>query len=129
MLRLLCEQLGIHANTTAIGSLKALYQNADRTLANHRAWVREKLGLAAYDTSAEERLRAALSQQAIDAASVDELSTSAEQWLFDNKIVLPGTQLQCGRLLAQSQARHGIPPLAHAPPAYSGRSLDRNIWG
>ena len=65
MLRMLCEQLGIHANTTAIGSLKALYQNADRTLANHRAWVREKLGLAAYDTSAEERLRAALSQQAI----------------------------------------------------------------
>ena len=90
MLRLLCEQLGIHANTTAIGSLKALYQNADRTLANHRAWVREKLGLAAYDTSAEERLRAALSQQAIDAASVDEVFNSAEQWLFDNKIVLPG---------------------------------------
>mgnify|MGYP003584230574 CR=1 FL=1 len=90
MLRMLCEQLGIHANTTAIGSLKALYQNADRTLANHRAWVREKLGLAAYDTSAEERLRAALSQQAIDAASVDEVFNSAEQWLFDNKIVLPG---------------------------------------
>ena len=37
MLRLLCEQLGIH--TTAIVSLKTLYQNADRTLANHRAWV------------------------------------------------------------------------------------------
>lgn len=88
MLRLLCEQLRI--STTAIASLKALYQNADRTLANHRAWVRERLGLLAYDAGAEERLRAALSQQAIDAASVDELFNSAGQWLFDNKIVLPG---------------------------------------
>ena len=88
MLRLLCEQLRI--STTAIASLKALYRNVDRTLANHRAWVRERLGLLPYDAGAEERLRAALSQQAIDAASVDELFNSAGQWLFDNKIVLPG---------------------------------------
>lgn len=68
---MLCEQLNI--STTAIASLKALYQNADRTLANHRSWVQETLELSDFDPSAQARLHAALSQQAIDAASVDEL--------------------------------------------------------
>lgn len=91
MLNLLCEQLGIH--TTAIASLKSLYHNADRTLGNHRAWVREKLLFSAFDSSAEERLKAALSQRAIDASSADELFNSAQEWLFDNKIVLPGRRI------------------------------------
>lgn len=91
MLNLLCEQLGIH--TTAIASLKSLYHNADRTLGNHRAWVREKLLFSAFDSSAEERLKAALSQRAIDASSADELFNSAQEWLFDNKIVLPGKRI------------------------------------
>jgi TnpA family transposase len=91
MLNLLCEQLGIH--TTAIASLKSLYHNADRTLSNHRAWVREKLLFSAFDSSAEERLKAALSQRAIDASSADELFNSAQEWLFDNKIVLPGRRV------------------------------------
>lgn len=91
MLRMLCGQLNISA--TAIASLKALYQNADRTLANHRSWVQETLELSDFDTSAQARLQAVLSQQALDAASVDELSVAAEQWLFDNKIVLPGKRV------------------------------------
>ena len=61
MLKMLCEQLGIHS--TAIASLKSLYSNADRTLSNHRAWVREQLLFSTYDSNAEERLKAALSQQ------------------------------------------------------------------
>jgi TnpA family transposase len=91
MLSMLCEQLGIHS--TAIASLKSLYSNADRTLSNHRAWVREKLLFSTYDPNAEERLKAALSQQAIDASSVDELLASAQEWLFDNRIVLPGQRV------------------------------------
>lgn len=88
MLNLLCEQLGIH--TTAIASLKSLYLNADRTLGNHRIWVRDKLLFSAFDPSAEERLQAALSQRALDASSSEELFNSAQEWLFDNRIVLPG---------------------------------------
>lgn len=88
MLNLLCDQLGIH--TTAIASLKSLYLKADRTLGNHRTWVREKLLFSAFDSNAEERLQAALSQRALDASSSEELFNSAQEWLFDNKIVLPG---------------------------------------
>ena len=76
MLTMLCEQLGIHS--TAIASLKSLYSNADRTISNHRAWVREQLLFSTYDSNAEARLQAALSQQAIDASSVDELLASAQ---------------------------------------------------
>lgn len=59
MLKMLCEQLGIHS--TAIASLKSLYSNADRTISNHRAWVREQLLFSTYDSNAEARLQAALS--------------------------------------------------------------------
>lgn len=90
MLNLLCEQLGIHA--TAIATLKSLYLNNDRTLSNHRAWVREKLLFSVFDTRAEERLKAALARQAVDASSVEELFNCAQEWLLDNKIVLPGTR-------------------------------------
>ena len=56
MLKMLCEQLGIHS--TAIASLKSLYSNADRTISNHRAWVREQLLFSTYDSNAEARLQA-----------------------------------------------------------------------
>ena len=88
MLHLLSDQLGLHS--TAIASLKPIYLNAERTLANHRAWVRERLDFAAYGEDAQKRLEAALAQQAIDATSVQELFNAAERWLFDNRIVLPG---------------------------------------
>lgn len=91
MLTMLCEQLGIHS--TAIASLKSLYSNADRTISNHRAWVREQLLFSTYDSNAEARLQAALSQQAIDASSVDDLLACAQEWLFDNRIVLPGQRV------------------------------------
>lgn len=79
-------QLNIHS--TAIASLRSLYSNADRTISNYRAWVREQLLFSIYDSDAEARLQGALSQQAIDASSVDELIASAQEWLFDNRIVL-----------------------------------------
>ena len=91
MLTMLCEQLGIHS--TAIASLKSLYSNADRTISNHRAWVREQLLFSTYDSNAEARLQAALSQQAIDASCVDDLLACAQEWLFDNRIVLPGQRV------------------------------------
>ena len=91
MLSLLCSQLGIHS--TAIGSLKSLYANAQRTLTTHRAWVREKLLFSSYDEANHQRLYVAMSKRAVDASSVDELFTFAQEWLFDNRIVLPSDRV------------------------------------
>jgi len=87
MLRLLCDQLGIHQ--AAIASLKSIYAS-ERAVREHRAWARDVLGYLAFDEATRERLVKTLAIRACDAASVDELFNVAQEWLYDNRIVIPG---------------------------------------
>ena len=55
--------------------------------------MREKLLFSSYDEANHQRLYVAMSKRAVDASSVDELFTFAQEWLFDNRIVLPSDRV------------------------------------
>lgn len=76
----------------SIASLRSIYQRR-ATATAHQQWAREHLGFDSPSSETYDQLRGVLLTHAGDAPSVDELVTAAQQWLFEQKIVIPGDRL------------------------------------
>ena len=88
LLQDLCSQLDI--DRMGIASLRSIYA-AERTITDHRQWVRERCQFRPWDGEDHRRgLDDAMAVWAKSAPSVDDLVQSAAIWLFDNRYVHPG---------------------------------------
>lgn len=87
MLRLLCDELGVHQ--AAIASLKSIYAR-ERAVREHRTWARDVLGFVPFDEPSRDQVAKALGVRAGDSTSVDELFNAGLEWLYINKVVIPG---------------------------------------
>jgi len=76
----------------SIASLRSIYQRR-ATATAHQQWAREHLGFESPSDKTYEQLRGVLLTHAGDAPSVDELVTAAQQWLFEQKIAIPGDRV------------------------------------
>ncbi|WP_454743268.1 DUF4158 domain-containing protein [Cupriavidus necator] len=56
----------------------------------HQQWVKEHLGIKAFDVTSQAALLEMLRVQAAAAADVDELVTTAQRWLYDRCRLIPG---------------------------------------
>lgn len=87
LLQYVCEAFS--APLLSIASLKSLYQRRP-TLYEHQQWVKEHLGIKAFDVTSQTALQEMLRVQAAAAADVDELVTTAQRWLYDRCRLIPG---------------------------------------
>lgn len=97
MVKCLSNQIG--ADSTAIATIKSIYKgkagntadtSVERALREQRAWARDTLGFVNYDADVEKQLTSTLALRARDAATQAELTTFAEEWLYEHRVVLPG---------------------------------------
>ncbi|MGL4233986.1 MAG: Tn3 family transposase, partial [Casimicrobium sp.] len=86
LLHYFCGALGL--SPIAIGSVRAMYKRR-QTLNDHQQWARERSGMVSLSAEQQTALQVALHEIANGAASVDELVSAAERWLFDQKILFP----------------------------------------
>jgi hypothetical protein len=86
LLRHLSEALNL--TQTSIASLRSIYRR-HATLYAHQRWARAHIGLDAHTEAHWQALSQAVAVFARDAATVDELVTYAEHWLFDEKCLIP----------------------------------------
>lgn len=89
LLKYLCQELNVYRVAPTIAALKTIY-DSEHILRRHREVARSIAGFEQFDDSTEADLRKTLGLRAIDASSVDELYTLAEQWLYDRQRVIPG---------------------------------------
>jgi TnpA family transposase len=90
LLRYLGTLLGAQAPT--IASLRSLYQRR-ATLTSHQLWAREHLGLSPATKPKLEELGGVLRTLAGDAISVDDLVSAAQQWLYEQKVLIPSDRV------------------------------------
>ncbi|UUZ68325.1 DUF4158 domain-containing protein [Polaromonas sp. P2-4] len=81
------DALGTHA--PSIASLRSLYARR-QTLYEHQLWLKGYLGLKDVDQTASDRLVVYLSAQANEVNSLDELVGTANHWLYEQKLLIPG---------------------------------------
>jgi hypothetical protein len=91
VLDLIGSQLGVSAPSVA--SLRTLYQKRERTQWEHQSWAIETAGFQDLNDRQRRVLVTRLNQQALEAASVDELVTYAREWLYDHRILAPGERI------------------------------------
>jgi hypothetical protein len=87
LLRSACEALG--ASTVTIASLRTLYSRRS-TLYEHQAWAREYLGLRMPGDEPEAQVRQVLAVAAREATHPDDLVRTAQNWLYEHQVVIPG---------------------------------------
>jgi len=111
MVKTLSSQLGVDA--TAIATIKSIYRgkaghqaeaSVERALRDQRAWARHTLGFVNFSASVERELTSTLAVRARDAASQAELTTFAEEWLYERRVVLPGVSTLEGHANAAFRA-------------------------
>jgi TnpA family transposase len=78
----------VGARAPTLASLRGFYKRRE-TLSEHQLWARRHLGIADFGKAKSADLVAMLKAQAAQAASVDELVTSATHWLHEKKILIP----------------------------------------
>lgn len=91
----------LHVDAAAIASIKSIYRgkasaqaegSVERRLREQRTWARTTLGFQTYDAVIEKALASTLAMRSRDAASLAELITFAEEWLYERRVVLPGAE-------------------------------------
>ncbi len=99
MVKVLAKQMGVDA--AGIATIKSIYRgkagshaegSVERRLREQRTWARTALGFETISPAVEKELTLALAMRARDVASQAELVMFAEEWLYERKIVLPGTE-------------------------------------
>ena len=89
LLRSVCDAL--QTSAVSIATLLSLYERR-QTLYEHQAWSRTYLGLEDLDDAKVEQLERVLAVAALEASHPDDLSEIARMWLYDRRIIIPGTR-------------------------------------
>lgn len=89
LLRSVCE--AFQTPPVTIASLRTLYTRR-QTLYEHQAWARGYLGLTDLDEDQTEQLLRVLALAALEAAHPDDLAETAQMWLYERRIVIPGSR-------------------------------------
>jgi len=119
LLQYLCEAFS--APLLSIATLKTLYQRRP-TLYEHQQWVKEHLGIKAFDVTSQAALLEMLHVQAAAAAHMDELVTTAQRWLYDRCRLIPG-QRQITDLARQAFSAYEAQMLAAVNRAVPAATL------
>ncbi|MFG6416141.1 hypothetical protein ACG02S_19790 [Roseateles sp. DC23W] len=82
-------ELNVYRVAPTIAALKTIY-DSEHILRRHREVARTIAGFESFDDATAAESRKTLALRAVDASSVDELYTLAEQWLYDRQRVIPG---------------------------------------
>lgn len=115
------EALNIRAPT--IASLRSIYARR-QTLYEHQLWLKGYLGHKDVDQAASDQLVAHLSAQASEVTSVDELVTTANRWLYEQKLVIPADR-QVRDLARKCYASAEAAILKVVEASISGQSIAR----
>ncbi len=89
LLRTVCE--AFQTSAVSIASLRTLYARR-QTLYEHQAWARTYLGLQDLDAAGVDQLQKVLAISALEAAHPDDLAETARMWLYERRIVIPGSR-------------------------------------
>jgi TnpA family transposase len=89
LLRAVCE--AFQTSAVSIASLRSLYARR-QTLYEHQAWARTYLDLQDLDAAGVDQLQKVLAVAALEAAHPDDLAETARVWLYERRIVIPGSR-------------------------------------
>ena len=93
LLRSVCEALETPA--VSIASLRSLYARR-QTLYEHQAWAKSYIGLQELDEARVEQLSQVLTVASLEAAHPDDLCETARLWLYERRVVIPGSRRVAG---------------------------------
>lgn len=80
----------LKVDSPRLASLRTLYRRRERTRWDHQVWAVHTAGFHFLEERQQRVLCSHLTDQATQAASIDELVTVAREWLYDHSIVIPG---------------------------------------
>ena len=93
LLRSVCDALETPA--VSIASLRSLYARR-QTLYEHQAWAKSYVGLQELDEARVEQICQVLAVAALEAAHPDDLCETARLWLYERRVVIPGSRRVAG---------------------------------